>query len=402
MKDIRREQIIEVIRREFIGPDPLPFEGMAQENGEEIITSDNPLIRYSAGILFPQGLNFTVENDEDQEEPDNNDNADTDSNSSSISDSFYNTQEMLEEAEDLINLSNAFKQSAVSITAAVYHDDKLFVSVNAGQYMPDTVPAEASKTGKAYKRLPVTWNNNSISLGLPDKNEPLKTNNIPVPINDAKLDFCITYRYTNNNYSVYTFTLVNSKEIDYATKSPVETDCFFQAEFELSSVCGFSPMPENSVSETKDDDYLINRLLYRNIKNYAIGHGCSADWEDGDAIVKKIKSSVIPSYEIKPILPQGFDNIKLKMFELSDYGDFKESSKELKSLCERYKEWIDERASEAKSIAPEYSKTAVDNIEKCLQCYRRMLHGIDLLEKDEKARKAFLYMNRAMLLQQLH
>jgi hypothetical protein len=54
-EDIRREQMINIIKREFIGPDPIDFEGMRQENGEEILSSDPPSIRYSAGILYPQG-----------------------------------------------------------------------------------------------------------------------------------------------------------------------------------------------------------------------------------------------------------------------------------------------------------------------------------------------------------
>jgi hypothetical protein len=112
---------------------------------------------------------------------------------------------------------------------------------------------------------------------------------------------------------------------------------------------------------------------------------------------------VIPSYEIKPILPQNFTDIELKMFDLSDYGNVEISSKLLELLCQRYKEWIDEKASDAKENIPtEYLKTAQNNIEKCLQCYKRMLHGVQLLKQDGNARKAFLYMNRAMLLQQLH
>jgi hypothetical protein len=252
--------------------------------------------------------------------------------------------------------------------------------------------------------MPITWNNDSGFLELPDKKEPLKTLHISTPNGEANLDFCITYRYTDNSgtYSVYTFTLVNSKKISYETHSPTEKDCFFQVEFELNSVLGFAAMPENTSFETEDEDYLINRLLYRNVRNYAIGHGCSADWEENNNVVKKVKTSIIPAYEIKPVLPKGFDDIELKMFDLSDYGDFETSVKGLKLLCQRYKEWISERSVIAKGFHAEYKKTAENNIAQCLRCHQRMVHGIELLEENENSRKAFLYMNRAMLLQQLH
>ena len=58
--DTRREQIIDIVTREFIGPDPINKPGMIQDNGEEILSSDPPRIRYAAGILFPQKVSIQV------------------------------------------------------------------------------------------------------------------------------------------------------------------------------------------------------------------------------------------------------------------------------------------------------------------------------------------------------
>ena len=44
-QDTRRDQLIDVVEREFIGPDPIDWEGMTQSNGEEIIKTDPPHIR---------------------------------------------------------------------------------------------------------------------------------------------------------------------------------------------------------------------------------------------------------------------------------------------------------------------------------------------------------------------
>jgi len=47
-----RDQIIDFLRKELIGPDPVP--PFVQSNGEEILITDPPRLRYGAGILFPQ------------------------------------------------------------------------------------------------------------------------------------------------------------------------------------------------------------------------------------------------------------------------------------------------------------------------------------------------------------
>lgn len=54
MMDLRRNRLAEFVEKEFIGPDPIDFEGYKQENGEEILVSDPPRTRYIAGILFPR------------------------------------------------------------------------------------------------------------------------------------------------------------------------------------------------------------------------------------------------------------------------------------------------------------------------------------------------------------
>ena len=54
MMNDRRQQLYEIIEREFVGPDPVDWPGLVQEDGEEILTVDPPCKRYIAGILFPR------------------------------------------------------------------------------------------------------------------------------------------------------------------------------------------------------------------------------------------------------------------------------------------------------------------------------------------------------------
>ena len=63
----------------------------------------------------------------------------------------------------------------------------------------------------------------------------------------------------------------------------------------LYSEKGFSPLAEGR-KITKDEDYLSNQLLYRNVHNYAIGHGTAADWDDNEPVTW-ISTATFPRYD---------------------------------------------------------------------------------------------------------
>jgi ATP/maltotriose-dependent transcriptional regulator MalT len=67
MNDTRRDQLIEFVEREFIGPDPIDWEGMVQSNGQEILATDPPRTRYIAGILYPAETTDTEVELQDEE-----------------------------------------------------------------------------------------------------------------------------------------------------------------------------------------------------------------------------------------------------------------------------------------------------------------------------------------------
>jgi len=405
-KDEKRNQLINIIKREFIGPDPVEMEGMIQENGEEILTSDPPRIRYSAGILFPRGIMPSVTQDTEEHDEDGNENyaergdegietQDDNKNSGAI--------ELLEETEEIMNLSNAFHQSAISFTASVKNGDEIRARVNAGIYITvKSIDPITKKALQKYYRKQIIWDNDGIPLPLPSKLNKIVKYNVVSNGKETDLKFDISYRYddSKNNCSVYTFSLENSKKIGDA--SIKDDDCYFQTEFHILSKKGFSSLPEQTKININDEDYDSNQLLYRNVKNYAIGHGCSAEWiEDQDRVIE-IYSTIIPTYEIKPIIPSKLPRIKLEMYNMSDFGDFNGTLKELTEMCEQYLTWINNLRTESLSLDKHYRATAERHIRNCTLCYERMIDGLNLLISDDDIRKAFQYMNRAMLLQQLH
>lgn len=404
--DNRRELLIDIIKREFIGPDIVDMEGMIQENGEEILSSDPPRIRYSAGILFPHGVLPSSADTVEEAEVDD----------SAISD--LHTEETLEDGEErrggifelmadteeMLNLSNAYHQSAISLTAVVRPTQKVRVSVSAGTYGKVTIldPVTEKKTQK-YPRSALAWDNDNQPIEMPTKLARFKEYMV---VNDGKetnMRFAVSYRYedTKNNCSIYTFTLRNAKEI-CAEDSIRDEDCYFQVGFVLRSEEGFAFLPDSQKININDEDYQSNQLLYRNVKSYAIGHGCSADWCEDSGKVTEIFTEIFPSYETKPIVPSAISGVSLEMYKMSDLGNFEETIEELEALCEKYREWNDGLKQKSLALDDNYRDTAERHIRNCDNCYRRMYEGVALLKQDAKVRKAFQYMNRAMLLQQVH
>lgn len=398
MSDTRRDQLIDFVEKEFIGPDPIDWPGMTQSNGEEILITDPPRTRYIAGILYPrETTDIDADTREGESEP-VGENEEEDTGAVPPKKSREDSFEILENAEELINLSNAYRQSAISITVAVKNGDSIRVKVTAGVYITNT--AIDPKTGrkiKTYLRTALAWENNGRIIALSTPDLALKKN----AVDNTGMQFDVAYRYPMGDSTLYTFTLENIKHKEGA--SVKDEDCFFQVKFQLLSEKGFSPLPD-SQRITEDEDYQSNQLLYRNVRNYAIGHGCAADWDDETGPVYCISTAIFPKYDIKPIVPNtSIAGVNLRMLDMSPYGSFSDSIAELRIMCSQYQDWINElRCIRNTKLEPEFIITADRHIKNCETCLSRMSKGIDLLEENEKVRIAFQYMNLAMLMQQLH
>lgn len=395
MSDTRRDQIVNLVEKEFIGPDPIDWPGLTQQNGEEILVTDPPRTRYIAGILYPRETSDEAVDavDEGQVQILESDEKDLGADTARKTHGDYS--EFLDNAEELINRSNAYRQSALSITISIKDGDSVRVKVSAGVYSSiTTTDPKTEKKSTIYPRTPLTWENDKEPLTLPTEDNRL----LKFPVGKTGLQFDITYRYRYEENSIYTFTLENIKVMEHA--SIRDEECFFQTKFSLYSELGFSPLSDRQ-RITKNEDYRSNQLLYRNVRNYAIGHGCAADWDDSD-IVKWISTATFPKYDIKPIVPNVIEGVSLEMYKMSPYGDFDSALDELRLMCNRYRDWINGLRVECRTLEDIYTETAERHIKNCEECLKRMESGIELLEKNSEIRTAFQYMNLAMLMQQLH
>lgn len=422
-----REQIVEYLNRKIVGPDPNPEPSHSQVNGEEILFNDSPLVKYGAGVLYPQKtvneehLSEEDERDEAEALEDEDTSQETEGASSSPGEPEVETEANSEEddgsGDDAIGLANAFKPSAMGISFMVEigKPDALRVEIKAGQYKTEKYNTEeTAKNGRQkikYLRRQITAVENLTfeNLTQDDKITTIKRDVKPggegIGLKLFVLSRSEGAASTNESEKrLITVSLVNNKSYE-GGRHKVE-DCFFQVSFKITEASGkkvFIEYPENKGEKLGDEEKAL-KLLYRHKKTYAIGHGCAADWEeaDGDASAFSVSALVLPSYDVKPIIPENFKDLKLSMLEISSLKPESDPFPELNSLCDKYEKWIEERNSEVPALEESLQPVAENNLKNCRNCLRRMRSGIETLQTDERAMRAFRLMNEAILLQQLH
>ena len=411
-----RDQIVDFLRAELIGPDPIPPD--VQDNGEEILITDPPRLRYGAGVLFPQGVSAEKSEDVTSAETTGFE-IEVEKGEVDIDVKEGNRKrETIEDqsAEEITSLTNSYLPSAIGFSCLTNLPESGFlVEVKAGTYHAEpreyTTKSGETRTGRQFLRTPLECTLKVPSSDLDGNN--VQTWSESVQNNegeDVNLQIRILSRPrqlgdSNLSQRLLTVALINCHK--YTAGRDYNSKCFFQVELKLRPADHSAPFLEypDREGEPLDSEEESLRLLYRHRKTYAVGHGCAADWQEVDeGRANMIQSDIIPSYEIKPIVPTRFPDIDLKMYDLSTLGDEASISPMLNSLCDKYEAWIEQQQAtvDEPDFPQEFRDAALRHLAECRECLRRMRSGLDLLQDNSRVMHAFRLANRAMLLQQLH
>lgn len=326
-----REEIFDFLRRELVGPDPVP--PFVQDNGEEILTNEPPRLRYGAGILFPQAAsNLEYDSTDEKEKMILEEGIEVLANEAPLPmieeiERLPGVDESTDSNDDIINLANSYLPSVMGFSCFVEVPEAGFsITVNAGRYHEKTIVSE--KMGKPSKKLEYFRESLDTMFDVPTKNLPTRQDrarNFPIIKNGKPtgLVINITNRSSRKQEQIgtqlLTFSLVNTLHSSAGRVN--NDDCFFQVGFSVKSGNGtpcFVPYPEqNYPSDIKDEE--STRLLYRNQSTYAVGHGCAPGWVGGEiGKIPEIRAEVLPYFEMKPVVPTTLPDIQLKMYDLSD------------------------------------------------------------------------------------
>lgn len=409
-----REQIFDFLKRELIGPDPIP--PFVQENGEEILTNEPPRLRYGAGILFPQAAsNLDTDSTDEKENTILEEVAGVPANEAPLptiegAEHFLGGDDSADTNDDIVNLANAYLPSVIGFSCfAEVPEDGFSITISAGRYYGKDVTFD--KIGKAGKK-PAYFREALDTVIYVHKNDlPTFENrscNFAVNRDDKPTGLVLNITNRNSKRQVQTgkqlltFSLVNSLR---SSAGHVDNEnCFFQVGFSVKAKNGtscFAAYPKTEYSSDIKDEESI-RLLYRNYETYAVGHGCAPSWVEGiDRKASEIRADVLPFFEMKPVVPATLAEIQLKMYDLCDFADQNSLTLNLTKLTQKYEEWIGTQELGCSGLNGEFKVVAQRHLQDCQKCLDRIRNGISLIKSDPMVRRAFGLMNRAMLTQQL-
>ncbi|WP_026449728.1 helicase-related protein [Aequorivita capsosiphonis] len=411
-----RDEISEWVNRTYLGPFHLDENGEADKN-ENI--SFSPLDMYSTGILFPQSREETslfTPNEVDGELSGIKEDEINDSNETN---SWRNKKVIEDDKEEDLRLTTEFYPSSIAISSIIDEKSILKVQVDFGKYYTSTNEMKLKSDSK-YTRKPITIlldvrvSDFKIIGEINSENswETSSQGNILSILNEEN-NSCIKIikrkqHGLKENQTIITVSLINNKKvIDGSVKS--REGCIFQPKITIDSSIEFVSFPDNTKLEFLSEEEIELKFLYRNYKNYCLGHGCGSNWIYDDTLVHRVESSIIPKEKINgvdfnPHELEGSDDI-LFMKNLSDLDPtFKTNDliSGLRSFTKIYETWIAEQEDSLKGevFNKEYLKTSSSIIEKCRKLLSRMNRGIELLN-DEDVLRAFLDANKAMFNQRV-
>lgn len=464
-----REQMLGRLRAEVVGPDPagkpaplaekqeMTWEefrtARRQLNGEEIVWQDPPTKRFGAGILFPQGT------DELLVEAASDSGGATPPDPQELRPEGLEPEEFAEATErrgtssndeveeEGITLANSFRPSAIGLSfLANLNDEPVGFSiqlVNVGRVGSDRtiegpcgiyrpvalkVGGAIGKPGvdrKVWLRHPVT----DVDGNLPAKSvevakllaadQPVRCTIGPESLGLQLVIVSRSWRGApTQHHRLLTVSIVNTKK---ASRETLDEGCLFQSGLRVSGLSGnawIDSYPEYLIGEFQDKDPLadenVNRVLYRDSRTFAIGHGCGADWTHGrPERVSSVWTDVLPVFETPStsadLLVKGKDgtptSLRVSMRRLAGLAGDDDGLDDAETLVGEYRSWILGLEQIVATIPDRDRPTATALIDRCRACAVRIEAGLALIrasgEQANRARMAFRLANHAMLIAQL-
>lgn len=207
-----------------------------------------------------------------------------------------------------------------------------------------------------------------------------------------------------------TVTLVNDTIPAERSREAIEVCTLFQVELEVLPAGGTRLISRPSRRSPVDQEDWSSALLYRDAREFAAGHTCSADWTvdpDNAEAATSVRAAWIPETVVPAVSPDGhplFAELKS-----ADGGPLSATwlagastpdlTSALKRLCKAYASWIELQEESAGPLDALYDGAPARHIKDAKDVLSRMISGVTFLESSPAAADSFRLANRVMTLQ---
>jgi len=374
-----RARLVEALRLDLVGP----WAGHALE-AERLPRRERPSNHYLTGFLIPSGTPAERRSDTDEDDD---------------LDAVPKPGGLAEETSDERKAARkGFFPSSMGLSFLVPGGARrLQVTARWGDYVEAEVADDEGKPQVVWERRPreatltlELQGRDSLVLEIPESHG-LQLQVVRRSVAARELEALLP----PGTSSVSLF-LVNRRLPVAREEGEPDVAYAFQAELEVRCEESFLPRPDLRGTRAEDWDERMADLHYADTPEYATGHGVSADWELVDGRCRVVRSTWIPSAQVKRTEPYDPPGVELRMDELGALADGAAAEAALRPMVVQYRAWIDARKARIARLEGSQRTTAEELLNLARFAADRIEGGISLLARDQGALDAFRVANRAV------
>ena len=179
----------------------------------------------------------------------------------------------------------------------------------------------------------------------------------------------------------------------------------FQARLELVCAEGFRPRRDLSGYNASDFDLRVADLHYRDVCEWAVGRNAASAWDAGEEAgrrVTRVWTEPLPQAEVERVAPNQDRDLKeritLGMEALAERATAGATAlaAALSDLPVLYARWIKAERHKIADLPLRRRETAERLVADMERARERIIEGIDILSRNDVARRAFGFMNLAV------
>lgn len=173
----------------------------------------------------------------------------------------------------------------------------------------------------------------------------------------------------------------------------------FQPRLTISCEQTLVPRPDprwtDGGSAQAEWDDRIADLHYRDVYEYAAGHGVSATAVVKDGVCRRVATEWMPAADVERVVPQGIAGAELRMEALAELPDLDAARVALSPMVKAYETWIENQQARVAQLEQGRAATAADLMQDARAVSRRIAEGIEAM-RDPQVLEAFRLANRSM------